>query len=53
MRGVKGKIDRPTLWVGKKNAPAVSDKVVEFDFALSGVGLEVWGNASETKAGSK
>ena len=38
--------------MGKENAPAVTDEFVEFDVTFSGTGLEVWGNAPETKAES-
>jgi hypothetical protein len=38
------------FWVGEENNPLVTDELVEVDRALSGLGLEVGGNGTQTEA---
>jgi len=39
--------------VGEEDDPSVTNEVVEIDGALGGVGLEVWGDGTETETGRK
>lgn len=38
------------FWVGEKDNPVVADELVEVDRTLGGLGFEVWGNGSQSKA---
>jgi len=40
------------LWVGEEDYPLVADELVEVDWAIGGLSLEVWGGRAETKWGS-
>lgn len=40
------------LWMGEENNPAVSDEVVEVDWASRCFSVEVWGDGPETERGS-
>lgn len=37
------------LWVGEEHNPVVADELVEVDWTIGGLGLEVWGNAAEAE----
>jgi hypothetical protein len=38
------------LWVGEENNPFVADELMEVDWALGGLSLEVWGDGAQTEA---
>lgn len=38
------------LWVGEEDDPLVADEVVEVDWALGGLSLEVWGDGAQTES---
>jgi len=40
------------LWVREKDDPAIANELVEVDWAVGGVSLEVWSNASEAESWS-
>ena len=40
---------RVVLWMRKQNHPAVANEVVEVDFAVCGLSVEVWGNATQAQ----
>lgn len=53
MWGIKDKVEtRLTLRMGKKNAPAITDKFVKVDGTRCSICIKIWSNASETKAES-
>ena len=37
------------LWVREKDSPFVANELVEVNWAVSGISLEVWGNGAKTK----
>jgi hypothetical protein len=37
------------LWVREEDNPVVTDELMEVDWAVGGVGLEVWGNGAEAE----
>lgn len=49
-----GSADRSVIfWVGEEDNPLITNEFVEIDRALGGIGLEVWGNGTETETGRK
>jgi len=40
------------LWVREKDSPLVTNELVEVNWAIGGVSLEVWGNGAKTKRSS-
>lgn len=41
------------LWVGEKDDPVVADEIVEVDWAICGLSVEVWGNGAKTERSSR
>jgi len=49
-----GGADRSIIfWVREEDDPSVTNEFVEIDRTLSGFGLEVWGDGTETETGRK
>jgi len=40
---------RIILWVGEQYNPAITDEVVEVDWAIGGISIEIWSNRAEAE----
>ena len=37
------------LWVGEQHNPVIADEIMEVDWAISGIGIEIWSDRAQAE----